>query len=133
MKARTKPGVGGDREDYVLEDLSGRYAPHEWAAKAIEAYRRHKADRIIAETNNGGAMVEATIRALDPRVSFKSVHASRGKVVRAGPIAALYEQRKCITSAIFRRSKIRCVPLPVTSTVAATAIRRIASTRPCGH
>ncbi|MCK1639581.1 DNA-packaging protein [Bradyrhizobium sp. 157] len=87
-------GVGGDREDYVLEDLSGRYAPHEWAAKAIEAYRRHKADRIIAEINNGGAMVEATIRALDPRVSFKSVHASRGKVVRAEPIAALYEQRK---------------------------------------
>ncbi|WP_338688983.1 terminase family protein [Bradyrhizobium sp. 26S5] len=89
--------AGVTRDDdhvYVLEDLSGRYAPHEWAAKAIEAYRRHKADRILAEVNNGGAMVEATIRALDPRVSFKAVHASRGKVVRAEPIAALYEQRK---------------------------------------
>jgi phage terminase large subunit-like protein len=62
--------------------------------KAIAPYRRHKADRILAEINNGGAMVEATIRALDPSVSFKSVHASRGKVVRAEPIAALYEQRK---------------------------------------
>jgi len=83
-----------------LLTLSGRWhcrtapPPREWAAKAIEAYRRHKADRIIAEINNGGAMVEPTIRALDPRVSFKSVHASRGKVVRAEPIAALYEQRK---------------------------------------
>ncbi|MGX4804854.1 phage terminase large subunit family protein [Bradyrhizobium guangdongense] len=87
-------GVGADGKIYVLEDCSGRYAPHEWAAKAIDAYRRHKADRILAEVNNGGAMVEATIRALDPRVSFKAVHASRGKVVRAEPIAALYEQRK---------------------------------------
>jgi predicted phage terminase large subunit-like protein len=87
-------GVTADKHAYLIEDLSGHYAPHEWAAKAIEAYRRHKADRILAEVNNGGAMVEATIRALDPRVSFKSVHASRGKVVRAEPIAALYEQRK---------------------------------------
>lgn len=87
-------GITSDRHAYVLEDLSGKYAPHEWAAKAIDAYRRHRADRIIAEVNNGGAMVEGTIRALDPTVSFKSVHASRGKVVRAEPIAALYEQRK---------------------------------------
>lgn len=87
-------GVARDQQAYVLEDLSGRYAPHEWAAKAIDAYRRHKADRILAEVNNGGAMVEGTIRALDSHVSFKSVHASRGKVVRAEPIAALYEQRK---------------------------------------
>ena len=78
----------------MLEDLSSKYAPHEWAAKAIEANQRHKADRIVAEINNGGAMVEATIGALDPLVSFKSVHASRGKVVRAEPIAALYKQRK---------------------------------------
>jgi phage terminase large subunit-like protein len=87
-------GVGGDKHAYILEDLSGRYAPHEWATKAIDAYRRYKADRIIAEVNNGGAMVEATIRAIDPLASFRAVHASRGKVVRAEPIAALYEQRK---------------------------------------
>lgn len=87
-------GIAANREAYVIEDLSGRYAPHEWAAKAIGAYRRHKADRIIAEVNNGGAMVEGTIRAVDPMVSYKSVHASRGKVVRAEPIAAMYEQRK---------------------------------------
>jgi predicted phage terminase large subunit-like protein len=87
-------GIAADKHVYVLDDLSGKYAPHEWASKAIAAYRKHRADRIIAEVNNGGAMVEATIRALDHRVSFKAVHASRGKVVRAEPIAALYEQRK---------------------------------------
>lgn len=87
-------GRTADKQVYVLEDLSGRYAPHEWARKAVNAYRRHKADRIIAEVNNGGAMVEATLRTVDSRASFKAVHATRGKVVRAEPIAALYEQQK---------------------------------------
>jgi predicted phage terminase large subunit-like protein len=87
-------GVAEDKSVYVLEDLSGRYAPHEWARKAIDAYRRWQADRVLAEVNNGGQMVEEVIRAVDRAVSFKSVHASRGKVVRAEPIAALYEQRK---------------------------------------
>jgi phage terminase large subunit-like protein len=87
-------GIAADKHIYVLEDLSGKFAPHQWAAKAIDAYRRHKADRIVAEVNNGGQMVEGTLRSVDYRVSFKSVHASRGKVVRAEPISALYEQRK---------------------------------------
>jgi predicted phage terminase large subunit-like protein len=79
---------------YVLEDLSGKYAPHEWARKSIDAFNRHKADRIIAEVNNGGLMVETTLRAVISFVPFKAVHASRGKVTRAEPISALYEQRK---------------------------------------
>jgi predicted phage terminase large subunit-like protein len=87
-------GITSDKQIYILEDGTGKYAPHEWAAKAIALYRKHKADRILAEVNNGGQMVEATIRALDSAVSYKSVHASRGKVVRAEPIAALYEQSK---------------------------------------
>jgi predicted phage terminase large subunit-like protein len=77
---------------YVLEDLSGRYQPHEWARRAVAAYRRHRADRIIAERNNGGEMVEGTVRMVDPNASFKAVHASRGKVTRAEPVSALYEQ-----------------------------------------
>lgn len=85
-------GEGADKQVYILEDLSGRYAPHEWARKAIDAYRRHRADRIIAEVNNGGAMVEATLRAVDQHVSYKSVHASRGKVIRAEPVGARYEK-----------------------------------------
>jgi phage terminase large subunit-like protein len=77
---------------YVLADLSGRYTPVEWAKAAIAAYRAHGADRVVAEVNNGGEMVEATLRIVDPGVSFRAVHAARGKVARAEPIAALYEQ-----------------------------------------
>jgi phage terminase large subunit-like protein len=87
-------GVSADRHGYVLEDLSGRYQPHEWAAVAVAAYRRHQADRIIGEKNNGGDMIESTIRMVDANVCFRAVHASRGKVARAEPVSALYEQRK---------------------------------------
>jgi predicted phage terminase large subunit-like protein len=77
---------------YVLADISGRYPPTQWARLAINAYTTHGADRIVAEVNNGGDMVEATLRMVDPNVAFTAVHASRGKVVRAEPVAALYEQ-----------------------------------------
>jgi len=87
-------GVGGDGHGYVVDDLSGRYAPHEWATRAVDAYRRHQGDRIVAEVNAGGEMVQATLRTVDANVSFMAVHASRGKVIRAEPVAALYEQRK---------------------------------------
>ena len=79
---------------YVLEDLSGRYQPADWARIAIAAYRRHAADRIVAEVNQGGDLVESTLRTIDPNVSYSSVHASRGKFVRAEPVAAMYEQNR---------------------------------------
>jgi predicted phage terminase large subunit-like protein len=85
-------GVAWDGQGYVLEDLSGRMTPHHWAARAVAAYRAHRADRIVAEVNNGGDMVAAMLRTADPGVSFKAVHASRGKAVRAEPVASLYEQ-----------------------------------------
>jgi phage terminase large subunit-like protein len=85
-------GKAANGHGYVLADLSGRYPPTEWAKVAIAAYRTHKADRIVAEVNNGGDMCEATIRMVDNNVSFTAVHASRGKVIRAEPVAALYEQ-----------------------------------------
>ena len=79
---------------YVLEDLSGKHQPADWARTAIAAYRRHSADRIVAEVNQGGDLVENTLRTIDENVSYSSVHASRGKFVRAEPIAALYEQSR---------------------------------------
>jgi phage terminase large subunit-like protein len=79
---------------YVLEDLSGRYQPADWARTAIQAYYRHAADRVVAEINNGGDLVENTLRTVDPNLSYSSVHASRGKYTRAEPVAALYEQSK---------------------------------------
>lgn len=85
-------GVDEDGIGWVLADASGRYSPTEWARRAVELYHSMKADRIVAETNFGGAMVEATIRAVDPNVSFRALTASRGKVARAEPISALYEQ-----------------------------------------
>jgi phage terminase large subunit-like protein len=69
-------GLGHDDKGYVLEDLSGKYTPTEWATKAIAAYHRYRADRIIAEVNQGGAMVENTIRVVDRNVALRMVHAS---------------------------------------------------------
>ena len=78
---------------YVLEDASVQGAsPNAWAAAAIAAMDRHGADRLVAEVNQGGAMVEAIVRSIDPAVSYRGVHATRGKAARAEPVAALYEQ-----------------------------------------
>ena len=85
-------GADASGHAYVLADVSGRYAPAEWARAAITAYYTHAADRIVAEVNNGGEMVEATLRMIDPNVSFRAVRAARGKTARAEPVAALYEQ-----------------------------------------
>jgi phage terminase large subunit-like protein len=85
-------GRDGNGHGYVLADASGRYAPAQWARLAIAVYGTHQADRIVAEINNGGDMVEATLRMIDPNVPFNAVRAARGKVARAEPVAALYEQ-----------------------------------------
>ncbi len=85
-------GVGRDQHLYVLEDLSLRASPDAWARAAVEAYRRWRANRLVAEGNQGHDLVTQTIKTVDPRVPVTLVHASRGKVARAEPIAALYEQ-----------------------------------------
>ena len=87
-------GLGWDDRGYVLEDLSGKYSPTEWATKAIAAYRRWRADRIVAEVNQGGEMVTNTLRVVDPNAPVRTVHAKRGKLIRAEPVSALYEQRR---------------------------------------
>ena len=79
---------------YILDDCSGKYSPDGWARKALELYYKYKADKIVAETNNGGDMVERIIRNIDNNVSYKKVTATRGKMLRAEPISALYEQNK---------------------------------------
>lgn len=85
-------GLGVDGAGYVLADLSMRGTPEEWARVAVRAYRDFTADRILAEANNGGQMVEAVMRTADRTVSYRGVHASRGKITRAEPVSALYEQ-----------------------------------------
>lgn len=87
-------GIDAAREGYVTDDESGRYTPYEWGRRAVDLYHRIGADIMLAEVNNGGDMVKAIIRSIDPTVNFRAVHASRGKHIRAEPIAALYEQGK---------------------------------------
>lgn len=89
--ARDKDGYA---RGYVLEDASIRGTPEEWSRRAVQMYRKWEADRIVAEKNNGGEMVETVIRTADRSVPVKLVHATRGKVVRAEPISALYEQHR---------------------------------------
>jgi phage terminase large subunit-like protein len=96
-------GMGFDKRGYVLEDLSGKYAPIEWARAAVWAYRRHMADRIVVETNQGGDMVESTLRMVDRSIPIRRVVAKRGKLVRSEPISALYEQGRVSHVGVFER------------------------------
>ncbi len=85
-------GVDASGHYWVLDDLTLRASPDGWARAAVDAYRAHRADRIVAEVNFGADMVEATIRHVDRNVPYTAVHASRGKKIRAEPVSALYEQ-----------------------------------------
>ena len=86
-------GLGADAMAYVLQDASMKGArPAQWARKVVALYESYKADRVVAEVNQGGAMVEQVLREVNADVSYKSVHATRGKQARAEPVAALYEQ-----------------------------------------
>ena len=87
-------GKGDDGHWYVLADRSGIYTPDGWAREAIALYKNLGASRIIGEVNNGGDMIEHTLRNIDMNVSYKAVRASKGKAIRAEPVAALYEQKR---------------------------------------
>lgn len=82
--------IDGAGQGYVLADGSGIFAPSDWARTAAQLYRHYKADAIVAEANQGGEMVRAVIEAVNPNLPIKLVHATRGKYIRAEPIAALY-------------------------------------------
>lgn len=85
-------GVDDRGHGYIIDDSTTRGTPHEWATSAITAFHRTNADRIIAESNQGGDMVSHTLRTIDANIPLRLVHASRGKRTRAEPVAALYEQ-----------------------------------------
>jgi len=85
-------GASSDGQFYILSDDTLRATPNEWGKRAVEAFHQWKADRIVAETNNGGDMVVMVLQQVDRNVPVTKVHATRGKRVRAEPISALYEQ-----------------------------------------
>lgn len=87
-------GLSEDGQYYILDDASLKASPDGWARTAIEYFHKYQADRIIAEVNNGGDLVEKVVRTVDRSVPYSAVRASRGKLVRAEPVAALYEQEK---------------------------------------
>ena len=110
-------GIDAQKHGYVLADHSGRYTPETWGSKAVALYRQFKADRIVAEANFGGQMVESTIRVVDRNAPVKLVHASRGKQARAEPVAALYEQGRmhhCGTFIGLEDEMVTWVPLEST-------------------
>src|SRR3546814_519348 len=92
----------GDGRAYLVADasVSGR-SPEGWARAVAEAASVHGADRVVAEANNGGAMVESVLRAADMRLPVRLVHASRGKSARAEPVAALYESGRALHCGAF--------------------------------
>lgn len=87
-------GVARDGTAWVLRDESANLSPDAWARRAVSLYREYGADRIVAEANQGGALVEHTLRSVDRNASVRLVHASKGKRARAEPVAALYEQKR---------------------------------------
>jgi phage terminase large subunit-like protein len=87
-------GVDADGIGYILEDASLRASPEAWASRVVEVYDRWHADRVVAERNYGGSLVEAVIRTARKNLPVEMVTATRGKVVRAEPIAALFEKSR---------------------------------------
>lgn len=85
-------GRAANGHNYVLADFSLKGTPSEWGLKTVAAYQQYEADLIVAEVNNGGEIIESLLRNIDRRLPYKAVRASRGKQIRAEPIAAMYEQ-----------------------------------------
>lgn len=87
-------GIGYDEKIYVLDDLSGRYKPPEWAKIVVRACHDYQAGRVVAETNNGGDLVGEVLSAVDNHIPYHQVKAIKGKVARAEPVSMLYESNK---------------------------------------
>jgi phage terminase large subunit-like protein len=87
-------GKDANGKGYVLEDLSGKYSPTEWASVSLQAFKNWNADCIVAEKNQGGDMVESVLRSQNTTARIKLVTATKGKYVRAEPVYSLYEQHK---------------------------------------
>ncbi len=87
-------GKGVDGNGYVLADRSCRLSPEGWASRAVAGFDQFSADRVVAEANFGGEMVQSVLRTVRSTLPFTAVHASRGKGIRAEPISSLYEQKR---------------------------------------
>jgi phage terminase large subunit-like protein len=85
-------GASFNNHFYILEDQTGTYTPTEWAEKVVFLFKKWQADRVVAEVNNGGDLVETVLRTIDKTIPYHGVHATRDKLTRAEPVSALWEQ-----------------------------------------
>ena len=110
-------GVGSDGDYYMLSIDGYRLPPQQWATKALEAYDRWQADKIVCEVNNGGDMVIETIErvceGLGRSANVEAIRASRGKTLRAEPIAALYEQGRVHHVGVFAEAEDQMCAFPI--------------------
>ena len=94
-------GKGADGFGYVIDDISYKGSPAQWADRVVKAYHQYHAHCVVAEVNQGGDLVETVLRAADPTLRFKAVRATKSKRCRAEPIAMLYEQKKVFHIRVF--------------------------------
>nr|BDD47716.1 hypothetical protein 18 [bacterium] len=87
-------GINEQEHFFVLDDRTGKYTPFQWASMVAKLYYQWSADRVVGEGNNGGDLVASNVRTVDPDIKVDIVHATRGKLLRAEPIAGLYEQNR---------------------------------------
>jgi predicted phage terminase large subunit-like protein len=106
-------GQGHDGHFYVLHAGGYKLSPQGWASRAVELYQQHNADRLVAERNQGGDLVAATIKTVAPGIAVKTVHASKGKQLRAEPIAALYEQGRVHHVGVMKGLEDQLLTFPV--------------------
>jgi phage terminase large subunit-like protein len=90
------------RAEVIADTSVAGLSPQQWAERVVAVYHAHGADRVVVEVNQGGAMVATMIQTVDPTVPIRSVHATRGKGLRAEPVAALYEQGRVGHRGMFR-------------------------------
>lgn len=109
----TVAGAGHDGHYYVLHSAGYKLSPQGWASRAVELYSEYKADRLIAERNQGGDMVAATIRQVAPGIAVKTIHASKGKTLRAEPCAALYEAGRVHHVGVYKGLEDQLLTFPV--------------------
>lgn len=95
-------GRDSNNHFYILNDSSQISSPDEWIKKAVSLYKQYECDRVVAEINNGGDLIERLLRVQNQSIPFTSVRATRGKVVRAEPISALYEQNRVHHVGVFK-------------------------------
>lgn len=106
-------GIDSNGHYYIFDAYGIKESPSGWAKKVIEEYHKWDADKIIAEVNNGGDLVKRNLDVEEKNLPIKMVHAKRSKVLRAEPIAALYEQNKAHHVGIFSDAEDEMTVFPV--------------------